>query len=85
MAAYLASWRAIRRARLWRQDAKDLPHEERIELVEDCIVQIDQLTKLENLLAALASPVCQLPLQAIQADRSRIEIAVERLNGGKDV
>lgn len=78
MAALLAGWRDIRRAKLWRADSTTLSKEERADLIEDCKYQLSQLVELENVLQRLASPVCELPLQAVQADRSRIKTGIDR-------
>ena len=78
MAALLARWRDVRRARLWREDGTTLSEDERLGLVEDCKAQVAQLIELEHRLQAFSSPVCDLPLQAVQVDRNRIEIALEQ-------
>jgi hypothetical protein len=85
MAGLIAAWRDIRRAGLWREDGTELTEQERLDLVGDCEDQVSQLRELERHLEALSNPVCQLPLEAVQADRSRIEIAIRRINGGNDV
>ena len=50
-------------------------------LSEDCRFDLEQLAQLENRLMSLANPACELPLQGVRSDRSRLEAALQRVHG----
>jgi hypothetical protein len=77
MADLLEIWRRIRTSPPWMVDPSKVQSEDWQDWQEDA----DQLKTLEARLEKLNNPACQLVLQGVRSDRTRVERTVERLKG----
>lgn len=78
MAELLEAWRTLRGDPPWQIDIATVREADWTGLVDDCGSQLEQLVALESRLKEHASPVCELPLQAVRSDRRRLEIVLQQ-------
>jgi hypothetical protein len=77
LAGLLDDWRRLRESPLWKTDHAKVEPDQWADLAAEGEEQYQQLTQLEGRLKDLASPICVLPVQAVQSDLRRLEIALQ--------
>jgi hypothetical protein len=78
IADLLDAWKEFRVDPPWQINSAAIKDNEWADLIEEWEEQGQKLSELEDLLAQLASPVCELPLQGVRSDQRRVKIVVER-------
>ena len=77
LAGRLDDWRRLRERPLWQTDPAKVEPDQWADLVAEGEEQCQQLTQLADRLKDLASPICELPVQAVRSDLRRLEIALQ--------
>jgi hypothetical protein len=72
MARLLEAWAALVRDPPWQVDPASIPPADRDAQIDDWKVQLAELKELETSLEKLGNRVCELPLQSVRSDVSRL-------------
>ncbi len=78
MTELLSDWQMIRSDPAWLIETSNYSPADWKGLIDDCKDQAERLSELETLLEELGSPACQLPLQGVRCDKSRLAHALDR-------
>jgi hypothetical protein len=79
LASLLDSWAVLRRSPPWLQAVSTIPSSEREVVTEDVEFHREDMRELEQVLAGLNSPVCDLPLQGVRSDLRRLDLYLQEL------